>query len=68
MIELFFVTCLIAAPDRCEDHSLLFEEKNGLFSCMLEGQSELVRWIEGHPGERVREWKCRYKGEAQVEA
>ena len=38
MIELFFVTCLIDDPQVCTDHSLLFEERNGLFTCMLEGQ------------------------------
>ncbi|MFN3526111.1 MAG: hypothetical protein ACK4YU_08465 [Paracoccus sp. (in: a-proteobacteria)] len=62
MIELFFVTCLIGQPDRCKDNSLLFEEQNGLFSCMLQGQNELARWSQHHPRERVREWKCRYAG------
>ncbi|MGR3446441.1 MAG: hypothetical protein ACU0C5_03485 [Paracoccus sp. (in: a-proteobacteria)] len=59
MIELFFVTCLIDDPQVCTDHSLLFEERNGLFTCMLEGQSELARWVEAHPRDRVKEWKCR---------
>ncbi|MCF3972861.1 hypothetical protein [Paracoccus salsus] len=62
MIELFFVTCLMAEPDVCQDRSLLFEEQNGLFTCMLQGQNELARWIETHPRETVREWKCRYSG------
>lgn len=60
MIELFFVACLLTDPDACTDHSLLFEERNGLFTCMLQGQSELARWMETHPAEQVREWKCRY--------
>lgn len=60
MIELFFVTCLIADPKVCQDHSLLFQPQNGLFSCMLMGQNELARWVETHPREIVREWKCRY--------
>lgn len=68
MIELFFVTCLVDAPDRCQTHSLLFEEKNGLFSCMLEGQNELARWVEAHPRDRVREWKCRYAGQEEQKA
>lgn len=63
MIELFFITCLVAEPDVCKDNSLLFEEQNGLFSCMLQGQNELATWIESHPGERVQEWRCRYAGE-----
>ncbi|MTH64710.1 hypothetical protein [Paracoccus shanxieyensis] len=63
MIELFFVTCLIAQPQDCHDHSLLFEPQNGLFTCMLQGQKELARWIETHPKERVREWKCSFAGQ-----
>ncbi|WP_304614739.1 hypothetical protein [Paracoccus sp. (in: a-proteobacteria)] len=63
MIELFFVTCLLADPKRCSDHSLLFEERNGLFTCMLQSQSELAKWVATHPTEQVREWKCRRAGE-----
>ncbi|AUH35172.1 hypothetical protein [Paracoccus tegillarcae] len=68
MIELFFVACLIRAPDQCTDHSLLFQEQNGLFTCMLQGQFELARWLEAHPKDQVREWKCRYadRGEIQM--
>lgn len=64
MIELFFVTCLLAEPQRCSDHSLLFEEQNGLFTCMLLSQAELAKWMATHPTEQVREWKCRRAGEA----
>ena len=59
MVELFFITCLINAPDICREHSLLFEQRNGLFTCMLEGQYELARWVETHPNDRVQEGKCR---------
>ena len=68
MIELFFVTCLVGEPDICQDHSLLFEERNGIFSCMLRGQNELAQWVERHPDERVQEWKCRYAGEGERSA
>lgn len=67
MIELFFVTCLIAQPQTCQPHSLLFEEGNGLMGCMLQSQNELARWIEVHPRERVREWKCRYPQQDEQE-
>lgn len=68
MIELLFITCLVDAPDRCQPHSLLFEPRNGLFSCMLMGQNELARWVAAHPKDRVREWKCRHArpGEAEI--
>lgn len=66
MIELFFVTCLVNDPEVCTDHSLLFEERNGLFSCMLEGQNELARWVEAHPRDHVRVWKCRRAGQSDT--
>lgn len=68
MIELFFVTCLAVEPERCQPHSLLFEEQDGLFTCMLEGQNELARWVEAHPGETIKEWKCRRPGQADRDA
>jgi hypothetical protein len=63
MIELFFVTCLITDPQRCTEHSLLFEEQNGLFTCMLQGQNELARWVEAHPNDHVTTWACRHSGQ-----
>ena len=68
MIELFFVTCLVADPQRCTEHSLLFEEQNGLFTCMLQGQNELARWTETHPQDKVATWKCRLPktGDTQI--
>ena len=68
MIELFFVTCLLSDPQRCSDHSLLFEEQNGLVTCMLQSQAELAKWTATHPTEQVREWECRYAGEAERKA
>jgi len=66
MIELFFVTCLIADPQRCTEHSLLFEQQNGLFTCMLESQNELARWLAAHPNAHVTEWKCRLAGQDET--
>ena len=66
MIELFFVTCLISDPQRCTEHSLLFEPRNGLFTCMLEGQHELARWVKAHPNDQVTAWKCRIADERET--
>ena len=63
MIELFFVTCLISDPQRCTEHSLLFEHRNGLQTCMLSGQHELARWVAAHPDDWVKSWVCRRAGE-----
>ncbi|MDP5307638.1 hypothetical protein [Paracoccus spongiarum] len=63
MIELFFVTCLSADPSQCRDRSLVYADEIGVMTCMIRSQSELAEWIERHPAERVREWKCRILGE-----
>lgn len=63
MIELFFVTCLAADPVRCQDRSLIFAENVGVMTCMMQSQAQLARWVETHPTESVREWKCRMLGE-----
>lgn len=60
MIELLFVTCLIADPGQCTERNLLFEARSGLQDCMLSSQAELVRWLETHPKDQVVHWKCRY--------
>lgn len=62
MIELFFVACLTARPEVCTPHSMLFEARNGALTCLLQGQIQLARWAETHPGETVREWRCRRPG------
>lgn len=66
MIELLFVTCLSAAPSSCQDRSLLFTDDVGLMDCMIRGQAEIARWVETHPREEVREWKCRVPREGGV--
>ena len=62
MIELAFVTCLLAQPQVCAPHSLLFEDRGGLPACLQAAQPELARWITTHPRERVVRWTCRRSG------
>lgn len=66
MIELFFVTCLISEPQRCTEHSLLFEQRNGIQTCLFLGQNELARWVAAHPDDQVVEWKCRLPGAGDI--
>lgn len=62
MIELAFITCLLARPQICAPHSLLFEDRAGLAGCLRQGQAELARWALTHPGQRVVRYSCRYPG------
>lgn len=65
MIELLFVSCLSVDPARCQDRSLLFSDVN-MMACMVHGQQELAKWLESHPKETVREWKCRSADRREV--
>ena len=67
MIELLFVTCLSTDPQSCRDRSLLFSDL-GMMACMVHGQTEIAKWIETHPRETVREWKCRSAAIREVKA
>lgn len=62
MIELAFVACLLAQPQICTAHSLLFDDRLGLRGCTRISQAELSRWTEAHPGRRVVRYSCRYPG------
>lgn len=62
MLELMFVTCMAGDPQSCQDRSLLFAEEMGLMTCMVTGQAHLAAWVETHPKEVVREWKCQVAG------
>ncbi len=58
MIELVMVVCLAAAPQDCEERSLLFQDVSTM-ACMTQAQPQMARWIGEHPRWRVSEWKCR---------
>lgn len=66
MIELAFVTCLLAQPQICASHSLLFEDRGGLFQCVISAQAELARWTSTHLRERVVRWSCRHSDSREI--
>ncbi|MFC3168419.1 hypothetical protein [Paracoccus fontiphilus] len=67
MIELLFVSCLLTEPEHCQQRSLIFVEES-LMACMIHGQQQLAMWLDSHPREAVREWKCRSAALREVEA
>ncbi|PWR04278.1 hypothetical protein DKT77_01950 [Meridianimarinicoccus roseus] len=70
MIELLFVTCLAtaAADDGpCRERSLLFTDITPM-TCMMGAQPELAKWINTHPGQTIKSWKCRVVSFAEHEA
>lgn len=63
MIEIAAAACLISAPERCRDVSLVLEANNAAsFSCMFEGQLRLAQWTTTHPNWRITRFTCREAG------
>jgi hypothetical protein len=62
MIELLFVTCLVASPDACQERSILYQQDVSLMGCMMIAQPELAKWAEAHPKDQIARWSCRQAG------
>jgi hypothetical protein len=63
MIELVLSICLIAEPSRCKDVHLTFMEgADTPHACMMNGQTEIAKWMDSHPDWRVAKWGCRRPG------
>lgn len=59
MIEILVSFCLIDNPDKCQEVHLTFAAQNITpQQCMVLGQSEMAKWMEGHPSWRPRKWTC----------
>jgi hypothetical protein len=64
MIELVATICLMSAPERCRDMTLTFEAENvSPLACVMNGQIELSKWTEGHPGWKISRFTCRPAGQ-----
>ena len=63
MIELVVSVCMIADPSRCKDVRLNFVEQNVTpHECLFNGQIEIAKWSESHPGWQVAKWGCARAG------
>ena len=63
MLELLVSVCLMDNPERCKDVSLAYvEEQLTPMQCMMGAQSEIAKWIEGHPNWQVKRWTCQRAG------
>ncbi len=59
MIEIIVSVCLIQNPTACKDVNLNFMADHvTMRQCMLFGQSEIAKWVNGHPKWRVQRWRC----------
>ncbi|WP_417211227.1 hypothetical protein [Antarctobacter sp.] len=70
MIELLFVTCIAAATpqsESCRERSLVFTDVTPMM-CLLGAQPQLAKWVQDHPGQRVKSWKCKAVSFAERDA
>jgi hypothetical protein len=58
MVELVFIVCMLAQPAKCERIHPAFVEPMPLGACMRDGPIYAMRWLEEHPGWRLRAWRC----------
>lgn len=58
MIELLFVACLSTAPDQCRERSLVFTDVTPM-ACLMGAQPELAKWVNTHPNQQIKSWRCR---------
>jgi hypothetical protein len=61
MIELLFVTCLVAGGG-CEERRTALLPEAGILGCMLSAQGQLAAWVAAHPEHRLERWTCGWAG------
>ncbi|HVZ05243.1 hypothetical protein [Hyphomicrobium sp.] len=63
MIEIAAAACLISAPERCRDVSLVFDADSiSVSACIMNGQIQLAQWTVAHPNWRITHFTCRQAG------
>lgn len=67
MIELVFVACLVSAPEDCQERGLLFTDVSPM-QCLMGAQPELAKWVESHPNQQIKSWRCRTVSFAERDA
>ena len=64
MIEIVVMVCMIDAPTQCRDVNLNFAAENITpMQCVMQGQVEMSKWIDEHPGWQVKKWRCGRAGQ-----
>lgn len=64
MIEIIFSVCLAAQPQQCREERLSFFQASVTpRQCMMMGQIEVAKWMDGHPNYTLQKWKCQPAGQ-----
>ena len=64
MIEIIVSLCLIADPKACRTDHLTFVDEAATalstpYGCILNGQAEVVKYLESRPKYRLGRWTCK---------
>ncbi len=64
MIVIVLSVCMIQDAGKCKDINLNFMAEHVTpQQCMMYGQSEIAKWMEGHPNWRIARWSCGRAGQ-----
>lgn len=64
MIEIIVAVCLIDVPFRCKDVRLTYNPESFTpTQCMIFGQTEAAKWLEGNPKWQLKCWSCATPGQ-----
>jgi hypothetical protein len=64
MVEIVIAVCLINDPARCKDVRLTYmADSYTPMQCMMYGQTEAVKWLEGNPKWQLKRWSCGVPGQ-----
>ena len=64
MIEILVSVCMVNDPAQCKDVHLNFmAESVTPMECMVLGQVEIAKWMEGQPKWQLKRWSCGMAGQ-----
>ena len=64
MIEIIVAVCMIDDPSHCKDvHLSYMAESVTPMQCMMFGQIEAAKWLEGNPKWQLHRWTCGVAGQ-----
>ena len=64
MVQLVLYVCLLSEPDTCKTVRLSYfeAERATPYQCLIEGQGEAIKWLEGNPKWYMKKQSCERAG------
>jgi hypothetical protein len=58
VFDLMLTVCLASDASHCRTEHIYFENDGTEMQCMVRAQPHIARWMDSHPGFRVKRWEC----------